>query len=273
MIILASMAAVSCASSQSSEETPDDFSFNASPPRSAYVQQAYDKNQRFAHVYYGSNFLTMTKLDKEIALYYATDSVPGNPVFIVHGFRRARSGNCEHATINALHALQADAKKVGANAIINLKPSWDGSSLEDGSDYFCAGGGLMFGIDWGGDFVKIDLQPQPAAQTPGAAATAAPTPEVSITPVAEPAKAAPAAEETVVITVTKKGEAMVSDKVVSKDYLEGMLEEKYKTNPFAKIVIQADSGVQYGKVVKIMEMVKGIGFSDVAATEKEQEAE
>jgi biopolymer transport protein ExbD len=52
-----------------------------------------------------------------------------------------------------------------------------------------------------------------------------------------------------------------------------MLEEKYKTNPFAKIVIQADSGVQYGKVVKIMEMVKGIGFSDVAATEKEQEAE
>jgi len=273
MITLVLPALVSCGSSRGGSDEPDDFSFDQEPPRSSYVKQAYNNNPRFAHVYYGSNFLTMTKLDKEIALYYTSDPVPGNPVFVVHGLRRARSGDCEHATINGLKALQADAKKVGANAIINLQPSWDGSSLADGSNYFCAGGGITFGIDWEGDFVKIDLTPQPPAAPPGAAATAAPPPEVSITPVEEPAKAAPVVEEEVVIGVTKKGDAMVNDKVVSKDYLKGMLEEKYKGNPFTRIVIEAGSEVPYGKVVKIMETVKGIGFSNIAVTVKEKEAE
>jgi len=273
IITLVLPALLSCGSSQGGSDEPDDFSVDAEPPRSNYVKQAYEKNDRFYFVYYNSSYLTMTKLDKNIALYYQGDSVPGNAVFIVHGLKRARSTDCEHATINALQALQADAKKVGANAIANLQPTWDGSSLKDGDSYFCAGGGITFGIDWEGDFVKIDMTPQPPAAPPGAAATAAPPPEVSIAPVEEPAKAAPAAEEEVVIGVTKKGDAMVDGKVVSKDYLKGMLEEKYKGNPLARIVITADSEVPYGKVVKIMETVKGIGFSNIAVTVKEKEAE
>ena len=70
-------------------------------------------------------------------------------------------------------------------------------------------------------------------------------------------------EETFTIVITKKGDTMVNGKTVSKDSLRAILEEKYKANPSAKIVIQADSDAHYGKVTEIMETAQDVGFSSI----------
>jgi len=75
-------------------------------------------------------------------------------------------------------------------------------------------------------------------------------------------------EETFTIMVSKKGDVMVDGKTVSKDSLRGMLEEKYKVNPSAKIVIQADSDAHYGKVTEIMETAQDVGFSSIGIAVK-----
>jgi biopolymer transport protein ExbD len=83
-----------------------------------------------------------------------------------------------------------------------------------------------------------------------------------------PGEGAAGEENAVIIVITKKGETMVDNKAVSKDDIQGMLAEKYKANPSAKIVIRADGDAHYGKVVEIMEAARAVGFSHIGLAVK-----
>jgi len=250
--------ATGCGYSQADSGTPDDYVTASYSTQSAYVKKAFRNNEKHPFLYYGSNYKTMSHLDKDIALYYTVDTPPENVTFVVHGMQRARSGNCEHATINALKALQENAKKIGADTIINLQPFWEGESLKVGNSYFCVGGGIFFGIDWEGDFVRIEQPEQEPAGVPGSQ-----NPEAAAATFGQPAAHAVKIEAVILISLTEKGEIIYNDKIISKDYLQGVLDEKVKTSPDTQVLIQPDEKTESGIVVEIMDMAKAVGFANI----------
>ena len=110
-------------------------------------------------LYWDSNYKTMKELDKEIPLHYMGVSRPKEYTVIVRGKELTRGSTCESASLKALIAMQATAKKLEADAIINLTPSWEYRPLtsEDGLSYTCEVGfsGNFYGIEWEGEFVKV----------------------------------------------------------------------------------------------------------------------
>ena len=200
---------------------PHASSYSPSKSKSQYVIKSYYRNDLHPLLYYNSTYETMTHLDENIELYYEGDKVPEEAVFIVHGEQIARNKNCVHATINALKRLQESAKKLGANAIVNLAPKWDGETLRVDDNYFCAGGTVTYGIIWEGDLVKIkkdeDLGGTAVSQgdDPGTESGGA-----QISPPPEEAK------EEIAVSITMAGKIIYGDKAVSMDFILGILEEK-----------------------------------------------
>lgn len=128
-------------------------------------------------LHHGSSIDTMTHLDKGILLHYSGEPEPTVKEFIVSGDKSGRGSSCVNASINVLEAMQADAKKIGANAIINLRASWEGMDRYDeaGPTFDCQPGfgGATWGIQWTGDFVIVEgvtaeptEPPPPAGVTP-----------------------------------------------------------------------------------------------------------
>ena len=120
-----------------------------------------------------TNVATLTNLDQTILLHYKGTPAPTVEKVIASGKQRGRGSTCEAASIKVLKKMQEDAKKVGANAIINLTATWKHKKLisEDGMRFKCKSGLFchIFGVQWTGDFVVI--------ASPAAGEAAAPLPE------------------------------------------------------------------------------------------------
>lgn len=66
------------------------------------------------------------------------------------------------------------------------------------------------------------------------------------------------------VAVLADGRLVLNGTVVSPDELRRSLEDIKKTSPDALVVVQADEGVQHGKVVQVMEAAKGAGLAQLA---------
>lgn len=66
------------------------------------------------------------------------------------------------------------------------------------------------------------------------------------------------------ISIDQKGNLYLSNKVISKRNLMVKLNAILKKNNKASIVISADQGVSYGKVIEVMGLAKDMGFKEVA---------
>jgi biopolymer transport protein ExbD len=70
-------------------------------------------------------------------------------------------------------------------------------------------------------------------------------------------------ERDLVIALTKEGLTVVRNQSVSPDDIPDLLDAWKKDSPNGMVIIQADSEVQHGRVVEIMDKVKQKGISRV----------
>jgi biopolymer transport protein ExbD len=66
------------------------------------------------------------------------------------------------------------------------------------------------------------------------------------------------------VAVLADGRLVLNGTVVTAEELRRSLEEIRKTSPDTLVVVQADEGVQHGKVVQVMEAAKGAGLAQLA---------
>jgi len=66
------------------------------------------------------------------------------------------------------------------------------------------------------------------------------------------------------VAILKDGSTVVDGKVVDEQVLRARFEQLHKESPEAQVIIQADTGVQHGKVVEVMESAKGVGIERLA---------
>ena len=78
------------------------------------------------------------------------------------------------------------------------------------------------------------------------------------------AKEIQAAARDFTVAILKDGSPVVDGKVVDEQLLRARFEQLHKESPEAQVIIQADTGVQHGKVVEVMEAAKGVGIDRLA---------
>jgi biopolymer transport protein ExbD len=66
------------------------------------------------------------------------------------------------------------------------------------------------------------------------------------------------------VAILKDGSTVIDGKVVDDQVLRARFEQLHKESPEAQVIIQADTGVQHGKVVQVMESAKGVGIERLA---------
>ena len=66
------------------------------------------------------------------------------------------------------------------------------------------------------------------------------------------------------VAILTDGRVLLSGTVVTMDELKKALDEARAKNPETLVVVQADEGVNHGKVVEVMELAKGAGLSQLA---------
>lgn len=78
--------------------------------------------------------------------------------------------------------------------------------------------------------------------------------------------------ETVVISLTKEEQLFLNKTQVSRDSLLQSLRAELEKNPELLVVINADDGVQHGRVVEIMDDARQTGVSKLSIAVKPREA-
>ena len=68
-------------------------------------------------------------------------------------------------------------------------------------------------------------------------------------------------KEDIRIVLLKDGTIKYDNKPVKPSQIKEILEERFKTDPTAIVLIQADRETRHGKVVEVMDMAKMVGFS------------
>ena len=68
-------------------------------------------------------------------------------------------------------------------------------------------------------------------------------------------------KEDIRIVLLKDGTIKYDNKPVKSSQIKEILEERFKTDPTAIVLIQADRETKHGKVVEVMDMAKIVGFS------------
>ena len=66
------------------------------------------------------------------------------------------------------------------------------------------------------------------------------------------------------VAILKDGSTVVDGKIVDEQVLRARFEQLHKESPEAQVILQADTGVQHGKVVEVMEVAKAIGIDRLA---------
>lgn len=67
--------------------------------------------------------------------------------------------------------------------------------------------------------------------------------------------------EDIRIIIHKDGKVKFNENFVTDSQLKEILHEKFKINPQAVVLIQADKDTRHGKVVEVMDIAKNAGFS------------
>src|SRR5437879_7996035 len=78
------------------------------------------------------------------------------------------------------------------------------------------------------------------------------------------AKEIQAAARDFTVAILKDGSTVIDGKVVDEQVLRARFEQLHNESPEAQVIIQADTGVQHGKVVQVMEAAKGGGIDRLA---------
>jgi biopolymer transport protein ExbD len=78
------------------------------------------------------------------------------------------------------------------------------------------------------------------------------------------AKEIHAAARDFTVAILKDGSTVIDGKIVDEQVLRARFEQLRKDSPEAQVIIQADTGVQHGKVVEVMEVAKGVGIDRLA---------
>ena len=72
------------------------------------------------------------------------------------------------------------------------------------------------------------------------------------------------------VAILQDGRTVIEGKVVDGGALKDRFQKLLKDSPEAQVIIQADTGVQHGRVVEVMEIAKLVGIQRLAiATEAE----
>jgi biopolymer transport protein ExbD len=77
--------------------------------------------------------------------------------------------------------------------------------------------------------------------------------------------------ETVVISVTKEGQLFFNKSAISEESLRQSLSAELVKNPELLVVINADDGVQHGKVVEILDEARQTGATKLSIAVKPKE--
>lgn len=84
------------------------------------------------------------------------------------------------------------------------------------------------------------------------------------------ATAKDAKDDTITIAVSERGEISLNDERISREDLKVALAARARGIPDAKVVLRADQAVPHGDVVRVLDIVKGIGITRIAiATQME----
>lgn len=72
----------------------------------------------------------------------------------------------------------------------------------------------------------------------------------------------------VAISITRKGNVFVGDKQIALSNLKNELKMQHKIGKKLEVLLNADKGVPYGRVIKVLDQIKDAGIADVVvATE------
>ncbi|MBD8898162.1 excinuclease [Rhodanobacter sp. DHG33] len=104
------------------------------------------------------------KLDGSVKFYLAGNA-PSGDVSVVddnvdvsrktNGFGKRSQVSCDWVLQSVLIALQDDAKKAGANAVIDIVSNYDGNEYRDAQNYECHVGFLMSGVELKAKLAKV----------------------------------------------------------------------------------------------------------------------
>ena len=72
-----------------------------------------------------------------------------------NAFNKTDKVACEWAFLSAMITFQDRARSLGANAVINIKSYYKKHTVSSSTEYECGAGGIMAGVTFRGDFVKL----------------------------------------------------------------------------------------------------------------------
>lgn len=115
--------------------------------------------------------------DLPVRLYFFTQAPPegtaiAKPVRVL--FRMVAGGrSCREAGIGGLRKLQRVAVRARANAVVNVRATWEGEPLGDEARFGCRRAGDEYELVWEGALASVPEPPPPAAAPPPPAEEAA----------------------------------------------------------------------------------------------------
>ena len=77
--------------------------------------------------------------------------------------------------------------------------------------------------------------------------------------------------ESAAITIDKEGRLFLNKQAIDESALGGSLREQLEKNPDLLVVINADDGVEHGRVVEVMDMARGVNVAKMAIAVKPKE--
>jgi len=103
------------------------------------------------------------RLNPDIALYFGDSDHPAVErsfgVFTsnkkTNAFNKSDKGACEWAFLSAMLSFQDRALREGGDAVINIRSYYKRNSFSSETEYECGAGGVMAGVTFQGEVVKL----------------------------------------------------------------------------------------------------------------------
>ena len=73
-----------------------------------------------------------------------------------NAFNKTDKFACEWAFLSAMLSFQDRAKKLGGNAVINLRSYYKKNEISSASEYECGAGGIIAGVTFLGEVVRLN---------------------------------------------------------------------------------------------------------------------
>ncbi|WP_085631049.1 excinuclease [Pseudomonas sp. R16(2017)] len=111
-----------------------------------------------------SDAIRAGRLDGSVKFYLTGNTPPGVQQMLrrdvvsdleTNGFNKSDHDSCEWVLQSNLIALQAEAKRVGANAVTNIVSFYDGHVRKDLNTYECRAGVFVTRVALKGDLVRV----------------------------------------------------------------------------------------------------------------------